>query len=88
MTLLWVLSAQALLRHVDSLPRRRLLSPRAVRRAIRNGLVPDLLAIAKGAAAFCQAGYHPLTHVAPGVVAAAESWLSGAAMRQHTQASA
>lgn len=88
MTLLWVLSAQALLWHVESRPRRRLLSPRAVRRAIRNGLVPDLLAIAKGAAAFCKAGYHPSTHVAPEVVAAAESWLSGAAMRQHTRASA
>ena len=88
MTLLWVLSAQALLWHADSLPRRRLLSPRAVRRAIRNGLVPDVLAIAKGATAFCTAGYHPSTHIAPEVVAAAESWLSCTAMRQHTLASA
>lgn len=86
--LLWMFSAQALLWHTNAQPRRRLLSLRAVRRAARNGLVPDVPAIAKSAASFFTAEYHPSTHVAPEVVAAAESWLSGGAVRQYTHASA
>lgn len=84
MSLLWAASAQALLRNDGAYPRRRGLSVRALRDAVRRGLIPDVPQIARGAIAFCKPGYHPSRHIAPEVVAAAEAWLRSDAVTRYT----
>jgi predicted metal-dependent hydrolase len=75
MTLLWFRAAQTLKRNDPTRVGRRTLSVRAVRRAIKNGLVPNIPAIAAGTVAFCRRSYHPSTHVPQEIVAAAAAWL-------------
>lgn len=84
LTVLWAACAQSLLRHNTVSPRRRVLSPRAVRRGIRRGLIPDIPMIARGAMTFCRPGYHPASHVSDEVVATATAWLAGGTTTRYT----
>lgn len=79
LTALWFKTAHSLLKADTSLPHRRALSLRAVRRAVKQGIVPGVWATAVGALAFCKPGYHPSSHVSPDVAKLAEDWLSGPA---------
>lgn len=81
--LLWAYSAQAMFWH-DLGTRRRILSVRTTRRAMKDGLAPDAVAITRGALAFGKSTYHPSTHVPAPVVAAASQWLSNSSMLART----
>jgi predicted metal-dependent hydrolase len=76
--LLWAAVAQRLALNDKTLPRhKRLITPAHLRRGIADGLTPDVIDLVKGACAFVARDYHPSTHIAPNVVAAAETFLAG-----------
>jgi predicted metal-dependent hydrolase len=85
LTLLWAVSANALLRNDTVYKKRRVLSVKAVRRAIAEGLIPNVPAIARGSLSFFKKSYHPVSQVSLETDRAARAWLESEAVRRYVR---
>jgi predicted metal-dependent hydrolase len=79
---MWMVTAQHLAWGDRNLPGRRLLRPAHLRRGADAGVLPDLFALLRGAAAFTRRDYHPHTHVTPETAAAADAYLASDEMQR------